>query len=40
MPNNGNTDSEDAAKLTVDLVGHSHTPDAISDAILERLIEV
>lgn len=40
MPNNGSTSYEDAAKLTVDLVDHSHTPDAISDAVLERLIEM
>jgi hypothetical protein len=38
MPNNGNTDYEDAAKATVALVDHSHTPDDISDAVLEKLI--
>ena len=38
MPNNGNTDYEDAAKLTVDLVDHSHTPNEVSDAVLEKLI--
>ena len=27
-----------AAKATVDLVDHSHTPDDISDAVLEKLI--
>jgi hypothetical protein len=37
MPNNGNK-YEDAAKATVDLVDHSHTPDDISDAVLEKLI--
>jgi len=29
-----------AAQLTVDLVDHSHTPDRISDAVLETLIEM
>lgn len=38
MQNNGNTGYEDAAKLTVDLVNHTHTPDSISDAVLETLI--
>ena len=40
MQNNGNTGYEDAAKLTVDLVDHSHTPDQVSDAVLETLIEM
>ena len=30
----------EAAQRTVDLVDHSHTPDEISDAVLERLIEM
>ena len=38
MPNNGNTDYEDAAQLTANLVDHSHTPDQVSDAVLEKLI--
>jgi hypothetical protein len=37
MPNNGNK-YEDAAKATVDLVDDNHTPDDISDAVLEKLI--
>ena len=40
MQNNGSTDYEDAAKLTVDLVNHSHTPDDVSYAILTTLIEM
>jgi hypothetical protein len=40
MPDNRNTDYEGAAKLTVDLVNHSHAPDRITDAILETLIEM
>lgn len=40
MPNNANTEHENAAKLTVDLVDHSHTPDRISEAVLETLIEM
>ena len=40
MPNNANTDYENAAKLTVDLVDHGHTPDRVSDAVLETLIEM
>ena len=39
MPDNGNT-HENAAKLTVHLVDHGHTPDRISDAVLETLIEM
>lgn len=39
MPNNGNT-HEDAARLAVNLVDHGHTPDRISDAVLEMLIEM
>ena len=39
MPDNGNT-HENAAKLTVDLVEHGNTPDRISDAVLETLIEM
>ena len=40
MPNNRNTDYESAAQLTVSLVDHSQTPDRISDAVLETLIEM
>ena len=40
MPNNGNTEYEDAAQLTANLVDHGHTPDRISDAVLETLIEM
>ena len=40
MPDNGNTDYEGAAQLTVSLVDHSQTPDRISDAVLETLIEM
>jgi hypothetical protein len=40
MLDNRNTDYEGAAQLTVDLVNHSHTPDRITDAILETLIEM
>lgn len=40
MQNNGNTVYEDAAKLTVDLVDHSHTPNDVSNAVLEKLIEM
>ena len=43
MPNNGSTafdEYEEAAQLTVKLIDHSHTPDAISDAILESIIEL
>lgn len=40
MQTNGSTDYEDAAKLTVDLVNHSHTPDDVSYAILTTLIEM
>jgi hypothetical protein len=41
--NTNNSDYEtciEAAQKTVDLVDHSHTPDDISDAVLERLIEM
>jgi hypothetical protein len=38
MPNNGNTDYINAAQLTVDLVDHGHTPDRVSEAVLEMLI--
>jgi hypothetical protein len=38
MPENGNTEYEDAAKLTADLVNHGHTPNDISDTVLEKLI--
>ena len=40
MPNNGNTEYEDAAQLTVSLVDHNRTPDRISEAVLETLIEM
>ena len=40
MPDNRNTDYQGAARLTVDLVNHSHAPDPITDAILETLIEM
>jgi hypothetical protein len=44
MPDNtNNTEYEkciEAAQKTVDLVDHSHTPDEISDVVLERLIEM
>lgn len=38
MQNNGNTDYEGAARLTVSLVDHGNTPNDISDAVLEKLI--
>ena len=40
MPDNGNTDYEGAAQLTVDFVDHGHTPDRVSEAVLETLIEM
>lgn len=40
MPDNRNTDHEGAAQLTVSLVDHPQTPDRISDAVLETLIEL
>ena len=40
MPNNGNTEYEHAAQLTTSLVDHGHTPDRISDAVLETLFEM
>lgn len=40
MPDNGNTEHENAAQLTVDLVDHGHTPDRVSEAVLETLIEM
>ena len=40
MQNDGNTDYQNAAKLTVDLVDHGHTPDRVSEAVLETLIEM
>ena len=40
MPNNSNTEYEEAAKLTLDLVDHSHTPNDVSEAVLEKLIEM
>ena len=38
MRNNGSTGYDEAAKLTVELVDHDHTPDQVSDAVLEKLI--
>jgi hypothetical protein len=40
MPNNRSTDYEGAAQATVELVGHARTPDRVSDAVLETLIEM
>jgi hypothetical protein len=40
MQNNGSTDYENAAQLTANLVDHGHTPERISDAVLETLIEM
>jgi hypothetical protein len=40
MPDNRNTDYEGAAQLTVSLVDHAQTPDRISEAVLETLIEM
>ncbi|HXD31418.1 MAG TPA: hypothetical protein VN643_09885 [Pyrinomonadaceae bacterium] len=40
MPDNRNTNYEGAAQVTVDLVDHGHTPDRVSDAVLEALIEM
>ncbi len=40
MPDNRNTGYEGAAQLTVSLVDHAHTPDRISDAVLETLIQM
>jgi hypothetical protein len=44
MQNNSNNTEYgkciEAAQKTIDLVDHSHTPDAISDVVLERLIEM
>ena len=40
MQNEDSTYHEDAAKATVYLVDHSHTPDDVSDAVLEKLIEM
>ena len=40
MPNDINTKYQYAALLTVELVHHSHTPDDVSDAILEMLINM
>jgi len=39
MQNNGNT-HEGAAQLTANLVDHAHTPDQVSEAVLEKLIEM
>ena len=40
MPDNRSTDYRRAAQLTVELVDHGHTPDRVSDAVLETLIEM
>jgi hypothetical protein len=40
MRKNRTTGYEQAAKATVNLVDHSHTPDEISDAVLEKLIVI
>ena len=40
MQNNSSTDYENAAKLTADLVDHNHTPNEVSEAVLEKLIEM
>ena len=43
MPNNSNKEYQkciEAAQKTVSLIDHSDTPDEVSDAILERLIEM
>lgn len=43
MPNNPNTEYQkciEAAQKTVDLIDHSDTPDEVSDAVLETLIEM
>jgi len=40
MPNNSSIDYEDAAKLAAELVDHSHTPNDVSEAVLEKLIEM
>jgi hypothetical protein len=41
MPNKDNTpDYEHVARTTVDLIEYKHTPDVLSDAVLETLIEM
>ena len=40
MPEDVNTEHAGAALLTVNLLDHSKTPDELSDAILETLIEM
>ena len=40
MQNNRNTAYQAAAQLTVHLVEHRRTPDRVSDAVLETLIEM
>jgi len=40
MPDNRNTAYRAAAQLTVHLVDHRRTPDRVSDALLETLIEM
>jgi hypothetical protein len=40
MPDNRNTAYEGAAQATVDLVDHARTPDRVTDAVLETLIEM
>lgn len=38
MPDNGDSGYEHAARLTVELVDHGHTPEEVSEAVLESLI--
>jgi hypothetical protein len=40
MPNYRNIDYKGAAKLTASLVDHGNTPDQLSEAVLQKLIEM
>ena len=40
MPDNRNTAYQAAAQLTVHLIEHRRSPDRVSDAVLETLIEM
>jgi hypothetical protein len=40
MPTNRNTQFEDAARLTVELVDHESTPDELSEAVMGTLLEM
>ena len=40
MSNNGNTQFEDAARLTVELVDHESTPDELSEVVMGTLLEI